>query len=223
MDRITWVTKDCFNAVQQLRLLEGSYEVAPAHVHARIKSFVDAMIQSAQRAGYPQEDVMAITYAVCALVDEVVLTRPGPLRDHWVLQPLQLIYFQDNLAGENFFHHLESFRHDPRRVDAVRVYYLALLFGFQGRYRVRGAEVALADYVESVRRDLAHHLPPPDVLSPEGQRPDELLVRVGRKVPVVALSFVFVALAVLLYVGMYFSLDQAMNEMLTWMAAFTRG
>ena len=66
------------------------------------------------------------------------MRKPGGIRDVWMSNPLQLHYFNENLAGEGFFYRLERILADPRRVEALRVYYLCLLFGFQGKYAVRG-------------------------------------------------------------------------------------
>ena len=222
MDRIRAVTNDCFNAIHQLRRMEAGDGLAPAHVHARVRHYVDHTIEAAKRAGFAHEDVQAIVYALCSLADEVVLTRRGPLRDFWVAQPLQLLYFDEHLAGEHFFHHLDAIRRDPRRAEIVRVYYLCLLFGFQGRYRVRGAEVALDDYVEHLRHEVVRSAGASETLSPEGLRPDELLVRVTRGAPVVWLSVGLVALAALLYVGMRVALDDALAQMIAWMSTFAR-
>src|SRR5688500_15004891 len=143
MDRVNWVTKDCFNAIHQLARLGPGERIQPEIVQARLRGFLDAMTRKAREAGYPEQDTRTLSYAVVALADEVVMGQPGPLRDYWATQPMQMVLFGDNVAGENFFVLLEQVRQNPQQVDLLRVFYLCLLFGFQGRYRVRGAEIAL--------------------------------------------------------------------------------
>jgi type VI secretion system protein ImpK len=223
MDRITWLTKDCFHAVSHLRLVADSPASPPAQVYARMRGYVDAMMSAARDAGMPQEDVTALAYAICALADEVVLTRAGALRDHWVHAPLQLVYFNDNRAGEAFFEHLERLSSDPRRTDVLRVYYLALCLGFRGRYQARGAEADLAGISDKTRAALERRMGKVDAISPDGLRPDDVLARVGDQVPIVALSVGAAVLTGLVYVGMGSSLRSAMDEMLRWLSGFVQG
>ena len=46
----------------------------------------------------PAEDVYATKYAFCAAVDETVLNSRFAIRDAWMLQPLQLTLFGEQLA-----------------------------------------------------------------------------------------------------------------------------
>jgi len=221
---IEQLTSDSFNAVGQLRRIAiAPYAQAPQQVHAQIRSYFERMSHAAHREGISTEDVQSIGYALCALADEVVMSSPGPLRDYWMSNPLQLSYFNEHLAGENFFRRLDAMRRDPRKVAIVRVYYTCLLFGFQGRYRVRGAEVALADYIEGLRIELGHAIPRPEVLAPDGSRPQELLQRVARGLPVVWLSIGVVVLALFFYAGMQIVIDRAVTDLVGFLRQFTRG
>lgn len=222
MSTIESLTSESFNAVAQLRRIGSSPSaVSPAQVHAQVRSYFERMSHAAHREGLAGEDVQALGYALCALADEVALSSPGPLRDFWMSNPLQLAYFNEHLAGENFFRHADSMRRDPRKVGILRVYYTCLLFGFQGRYRVRGAEVALADYIEGLRIELGHAIPRPEVLSPDGARPQELLTRVVRGLPVVWLSIGIVILSLFLYAGMQLVIDQAVTDLVDFLRRFT--
>ncbi len=173
MDRINGVTGECFNALAQLRQLDESALPAPEALHRRMRGFVDAMMQRAQQAGFSREDVSDIAYAIVALTDEVALSKSEALRQFWVGQQLQLQYFQENVAGEGFFTRLEGLRRDPRRHEVLRVYALALLFGFQGRYRVRGGELELMNLQDDLQRSLARAREhEEEVLSPQGEPPE---------------------------------------------------
>ena len=174
MDRITEVTRDCFDAIIQLRRLDEAALPAPDKLHQRLRAFVDAMFQRAAQAGFSREDANDIAYAVVALADEVALSRSEALRGLWADRSLQLHYFHENVAGEAFFTRLETLRRDPRRREIVRVYYLALLFGFEGRHRVRGGELDLLRLVEELQDELERGRSfDPEALSPQGERPDE--------------------------------------------------
>jgi len=173
MDRINGVTGECFNAIVQLRQLDESALPAPEALHRRMRGFVDAMMQRAAQAGFSREDVNDISYAVVALADEVALSKSDAVRQLWDGQQLQLLYFQENVAGEGFFTRLEGIRKDPRRHEVLRVYALALMFGFQGRYRVRGGELELMNVLDDLQRSLARSREhESETLSPQGEPPE---------------------------------------------------
>lgn len=210
MDRITEVTRDCFDALIQLRRLEDASFPAPAVLHQRLRGFVDEMLQRAAQAGFSREDANDIAYAVVALADEIILYRSEALRDVWAGQSLQLHYFHENVAGEAFFTRLQSLRRDPRRREVLQVFYLALLFGFQGRYRVRGGEVELLALQDDLSAELARGRRfDAEVLAPHGERPEE--ARQGVRGAGIGLWIALgaVGLAILAYAGFRVSLGMS--------------
>lgn len=208
MDRITELTKDCFNAVAQTREAEDGSLPRPEELHARLKQYVDDLLHRATAAGIGREEANDVAYAVVALADEVVLSRGSDeLRAFWIGQPLQMHYFQENVAGEQFFVRLEAIRKDARRAEVLRAYYLALLFGFQGRYRVRGGELELMGLIDGIARDLRRGRKlDVEVLSPSGDRPVEALSRAGRAGPLLWIAGGAVVLSLVLYLGLRVSL-----------------
>ena len=154
MDRIDDVTKDCVNALAQIRQLDPQMQPPPEVLHTRMRSFIDTMIHRGGEAGFGREDMQDFTNAIVALTDEEALSLPGNVRQYWMSRPLQLHYYNENVAGEGFFQRLEQIRTDARRVEVLRVYYMALMFGFQGRYRIRGGEIELQAIVDAVTQDL---------------------------------------------------------------------
>ena len=196
VDRVNEVTRDSFNAILQVRQLEDSALPAPAILHQRLRGFIDALFQRAAQAGFTREDVDDVAYAVVALADEVVLSKSDATREYWIPNLLQLHYFKENVAGEAFFTRLETIRRDPRRVEVLRVYSLALAFGFQGRYRVRGGELELLTLGETLQRDLLRgRRYDSEVISPSCDRPDEALARRGRAGPLLGISLAAMGLA----------------------------
>jgi len=207
MDRITEVTRDCFDAIIQLRRLDEPSLPAPGALHQRLRGFVDAMFQRAAQAGFSREDANDIAYAVVALADEIVLSRSEALRDHWAGESLQLHYFHENVAGEAFFTRLQGLRRDPRRREVLQVYHQALLLGFQGRYQVRGGELELLTLVEDVQRELGGRRRfDAEVLSPAGERPEDARGAGRRSGIVLWLALGALGLAVASYLGLRFSL-----------------
>ena len=154
MDRLSEVSRDCFNAVIQIRRVAPSAWPSQAVLQQRFRGYVDALLTKATQAGFSREDADDIAYPVVALIDEVVVSGSDALRDTWAGQSLQVHYFHENVAGEGFFDRLREVRRDPRRREVLRAYYLALQLGFQGRFRVRGGELELMGIVDEVQREL---------------------------------------------------------------------
>jgi type VI secretion system protein ImpK len=203
MDRIDEITKDCFNALIQIRQLDPQMQPPPEVLHSRMRSFIDTMIHRGGEVGFNREDMQDIAYAIVALCDELALSLPGSVRQYWMSRPLQLHYFNENVAGDGFFNRLEQIRLDTRRTEILRVYFLCLMFGFQGRYRIRGGEVELGAIIDTIQQDLGRARAfGSDVLSPHGDRPAEARSGTRREMPVVAASLVAVLLAIALYVGL---------------------
>jgi len=209
MERGTEVTRDAFDAILALRDVDAGTLPEPSKLHARLRAVVDDLLQKAAVAGFGRDDVQDLSYAVVALADEVVLGKGSEEhRLFWSGQPLQLHYFQENVAGEAFFTRLEAVRRDPERLELLRVYHLALLFGFQGRYRVRGGEFELLALIDALGRDLARlQAGEADELSPCGARPADEAGRTVRGGPLLLIGLGALALSLLLYLGLRFSLS----------------
>lgn len=198
MERINEVTKDCFNALIQFRALDSASAVSPQMPYQRLCGFIDQMLANARQAGYEEVDVIDMTYAIVALADEMALHKSGAIRDFWMQRPLQLHYFNENLAGEGFFHRLNAVMSDPRRHDILRVYYVCLLLGFQGQYAIRGGELELDAIIRRVKEALRNELK--DLpLSVQPLRPKENLGRAdGFPAIWVALFFLLFSLGLLI-------------------------
>ena len=168
---------------------------------------MDALFQRAAQAGLSREDANDIAYAIVSLADDIVLSRSDAARDAWASQSLQLHYFHENVAGEAFFTRLQNLRGDPRRREVLQVYYLALLFGFEGRYRVRGGELELMKLTEQLQGELQRSRRfDAEVLSPQGERPTGTQRSARSAGLEVWIAVGALVLAVLTYAGLHVSL-----------------
>src|SRR3569832_553545 len=129
MDTVNQATSECFNALTLLRELDG-FIGSPDMIHNRLIGFVDAMREKARDIGISQRDADDMAYAIVALCDEIAMGKPAPMRGYWMSRPLQLHFFQENLAGDGFFSRLEELRRGTRRLVELRVDYQCLLLGF---------------------------------------------------------------------------------------------
>jgi type VI secretion system protein ImpK len=212
MDTVNQITSECFNALTQLRELDGPIG-SPETIHGRLSGFVDGLRERARDQGMSQRDADDAAYAIVALADEVALGKPEPMRGFWMSRPLQLHFFHETLAGEGFFQKLDELRRDPRRADVLRVYYQCLLLGFQGKYSMRGGDAELLRMIDSLRPEVERRIEVPDALSPAGEPPDEPLVRSSRRNPFLWIALGVFAVAITVFIGLRLSIDHQVSEL----------
>jgi type VI secretion system protein ImpK len=123
-----------FELVLKLRLesITLSPDLRPA-----VKVLLQETEQRAATLRYPEKQINDVKFALAAFVDETVLDANSPLRDEWEKFPLQLEYFGEHLAGVKFFEKLdELIKSIKTEADVVEVYYLCMLLGYKGKYKV---------------------------------------------------------------------------------------
>lgn len=149
---------------------EGIPAAQPLEVRDWFGAQLDRLLAEGQALGLEQADLQEACYALVAFIDERVLRSSWPGREEWMKQPLQLLRYRENVAGENFFRRLRALLQAPRRLPAIQVYALCLALGFRGVYQ-RGADAAtLSKFQRAALRRLLAVLPPADVPSPHLER-----------------------------------------------------
>lgn len=206
MKKVTELTKDCFNAISQIREAQEGVSPPPELLHQRLRGYVDALLERGPREGFQERDVRDMAYALVALADEMALAMSENVRRYWMGNLLQLRYFNENVAGEGFFVRLEALRRDARRIEVLEVYYLCLLFGFQGKYAIRGGEIELLNLIDALRGELAQALDVPDELSPSAERPDDFVRKSRSRMPFLWVAVGALALAVGVYAALRMSI-----------------
>jgi type VI secretion system protein ImpK len=93
--------------------------------------------ERARAAAVQSEVVMAARYALCAGLDEAVLSTPWGAQSEWAQQTLLVALHREAWGGEKFFEMLDRVSSDPaRHMDLMELQYLCLAFGFSGKYQV---------------------------------------------------------------------------------------
>lgn len=91
--------------------------------------------QKAQQLKLNNEAIGMGKYALCALIDETILSSPWGQQSGWANQGLVLQYYQDTKAGERFFLGLNKILELPEKNnDLLELFYTCLNLGFRGRY-----------------------------------------------------------------------------------------
>jgi type VI secretion system protein ImpK len=133
------------------------------HVIDEIRRFEER----ARSSGVPNETVLAARYALCAGLDEAVLSTPWGAQSEWAQQTLLVALHREAWGGEKFFEMLDRISQDPsRHIDLMELQYLCIAFGFSGKYQVldRG-HTRLAEVQQDLYRSIRHHrgAPPPEL------------------------------------------------------------
>lgn len=93
--------------------------------------------ERARGSGVANEIALAARYALCATLDEAVLSTPWGSQSEWTQQSLLIQFHREAWGGEKFFEMLERISQDPgRHIDLMELQYLCLSMGFAGKYQV---------------------------------------------------------------------------------------
>lgn len=181
---------DIFALVLYLR--ETSDFGDPKILHDKIDLMLKNVEGKAKQLGVSDEDILDAKYAVSALVDETVLYSSWTLRNVWLNNPLVVEYFNDALAGEAFFDRVERIRTDGSKLKLLEVYYMCLMFGFEGRYKIMGQE-ELKAYINGIREQLGFKST--ERLSPHSD-PQKIIIKKKSMIPkwIMYASYGFIAL-----------------------------
>jgi len=119
-----------------LKLRAESITLTP-ELRASVHALLQETEQRAATLRYSEKQIKDVKFALAALVDETVLNTNSSLREEWEKFPLQLEYFGEHLAGVKFFEKLdELLKAIKTEANVVEVYYLCLLLGYKGKYKV---------------------------------------------------------------------------------------
>jgi type VI secretion system protein ImpK len=201
---------DGFYALFMLK--NGSGPQENAEFANKMTQFLDDFGRGARKHGASPDDIDAAKYAFCAAVDEIILRSTFPIRDAWERRPLQLVLFGEQLAGENFFHRLEALRaRGSAHLQALEVFHMCLLLGFQGRYILEGSE-KLNYLTARLGDEIANMKGKRGGFAPHAERPDQIVHKLRSDLPVWVLCSVFGLICVLGYIGLRTSLGHGTEE-----------
>ncbi len=106
--------------------------------------------------GMDTRALRAARYALCATVDDMVLSTPWGANSGWAQQTMTSIFHNEVSGGERFFDILEQMQQDlGNNEPVVELMYLCLSLGMIGKYRVMPRGVAaLTELREGVYRTI---------------------------------------------------------------------
>lgn len=93
--------------------------------------------QEARDKGVPLEQLRPAHYAVCASLDDIVLSTPWGSSGTWGQRSLVSTFHQEVRSGERFFDVLKQMCDNPGRfLPVIELMYICMSLGFMGRYRL---------------------------------------------------------------------------------------
>ena len=179
----------------------------------KLQQFLNTVEINAKKLGVSAEDIHMAKYAFCAAVDETVLRASFTISESWSRHPLQLVLFGDQLAGEHFFMRLEELRSKGTpHVQALEVFHMCLLLGFQGKYLLESPE-KLHYLTARLGEEIAHIKGKPAVFAPHWDRPDQVINKLRMETPLWIVVAIFAGVAMAMFAGV--------NQLLTHHAQTT--
>jgi type VI secretion system protein ImpK len=142
--------------------------------------------ERARTAGVSTEVTRAARYALCASLDEAVLSTPWGAQSEWAQQTLLVALHREAWGGEKFFEMLDRITQAPaEHIDLMELQYLCLALGFAGKYQVvdRGHARLAEVQMDLYRKIRAHRGTPPSDLSLRWQGLQDRRNRLIRYVP----------------------------------------
>ncbi|WP_309644007.1 type VI secretion system protein TssL, long form [Phenylobacterium sp.] len=166
--------------------------------------------QVARARAAPDDEVRHGHYALCALIDEVVLSTPWGSKSAWPKQSLVATFHNEVVSGDRMLEIAEALEARPNRSpNLLELIYLCLSFGFEGRLRLetQGANrlfqmrERIYNAIRQVRGAFER------ALSPKWRGVDAGYQPIAKDIPLWVFGAAFATLALLVYAGFLFSLS----------------
>ncbi|HET8997502.1 MAG TPA: type VI secretion system protein TssL, long form [Acetobacteraceae bacterium] len=187
------------------------------------RGMVEAVREFEKRAlatGLDTRSLRAARYALCATIDDLVLSTPWGSASTWAAQSLTSIFHNEVSGGERFFDILQDMEKDlGRHSPVVELMYLCTSLGFEGRYRVMPRGIAaLTELRDSIYRTIRQRRGDFErELSPRWRGLETGYKPLVQRVPLWWLAVGTLGMACLIYLFFDFSLaaasDVAFSEM----------
>jgi len=138
----------------QLRGTLSAPEVGVLRRHALDE--VRRFEQRARGANVPTEVVGRARYALCACLDEAVLSTPWGAQSEWAQQTMLVALHREAWGGEKFFEMLNKISDQPEQhIDLMELQYLCIALGFAGKYQALAqGHAQLADVQQALYRKI---------------------------------------------------------------------
>lgn len=183
---------------------------SPAGLKEALAEAVRGFESRARAQGLPNEQVVAARYVLCTLLDESAASTPWGSSGGWSANSLLVQFHNETWGGEKVFQLMSKLAENvPANRNLLELLYVALAFGFEGRFRVLDNGRAQLD---AVRDRLAGLLAPAGgagdrSLSPHWQGVPVAAARLRDGLPVWVVASIGALVLMLLFVGLRLSIN----------------
>ena len=181
----------------------------PDKLRTAMTNAIRTFEKDALATGLEVQSLRAARYALCATIDDVVLSTPWGSRSSWVQHSITSVFHNELIGGERFYDILQQMQADlGHHAPVVELMYLCASLGFEGRYRVlpRGT-AALTELRDGVYRTLRQRRGDFErELSPHWRGLAAGALGLANRIPLWARAIATVALAGLMYLTFSFLL-----------------
>ncbi|UAJ11320.1 type IVB secretion system protein IcmH/DotU [Polymorphobacter megasporae] len=156
-----------------------------------------------------EEEIRYGHYALCALLDEVIMSTPWGVGTGWGKQSLVATFHNEVVSGDRMFEVADALEARPGRSPALlELLYVCFSFGFEGRLRLeRGGASKLLQLRERLYTAIRNLRGPIErELSPQWKGIDAAYRPIAADIPLWVLLAGFAALMLLIYAGFVFTL-----------------
>lgn len=130
--------------LEQIDSISAGTRVDPAQLHSSVIGQIQRCEDQMSAAGQSQSWPLA-RYALCAWIDDLMITRAWEGQKWWENHKLEFQFFQSNEAGTEFFKQAKKAEQSMNR-DALEVFYIAVVLGFRGLYAMGEASFLAQQY-----------------------------------------------------------------------------
>ena len=105
----------------------------------RVVRELKAFEAKASATGLPRELLRSAHYALCATIDDLVLSTPWGAQSSWPKRSMVSTFHNEVTGGERFYEILNHLNKNPgRNADVMELMYVCLALGFEGKLRITG-------------------------------------------------------------------------------------
>lgn len=181
----------------------------PAGLRDALAEGIRKFEAQARTQGLPNEQVIAGRYILCTLLDESAASTPWGGAGVWAAQSLLVQFHNETWGGEKVFQLMSKLAENVEaNANLLELLYVAIAFGFEGRYRVIDNGRAQLD---GVRERLAQMLKQrrgnyDKALSPRWQGVQAKGVRLADGIPLWVIASLVAFLLAMVFVALRFAL-----------------
>ena len=196
--------------VNQLRT--SAAHTDPSGLRNAVITEIKAFDTKAKQAGCPADQVQTARYALCSLLDEVVLNTPWGCNSIWSTQGMLITFHKESWGGEKFFQVLNNIISQPGSyLNLLELFYYCLSMGFEGKYKVQEqGQNKLQDVRENLYQVIQRH---------KGDYESDLSITwrgitdkrnaLSRFIPLWVVAAVVTALLSLIFIGFLYAISQS--------------